>query len=95
LTTKSRSGIIKTVKEREEMKMLKISNRVEIKGFLRVEDLEAGQLFTFLDEDSVFMKTDDNSQFVNLETGILHEYYDSKHEDRPVRKIYGELKIIK
>ena len=75
--------------------MLRISNKVEIKGFLRVEDLEDGQLFTFLDGDDVFMKTDYDSKFVNLETGVLYEYYGSKCEDRPIRKIYGELKITK
>ena len=75
--------------------MLRISNKTEIKGFLRVEDLEDGQLFTFLDEDSVFMKTDFDSKFVNLETGTLYEYYGCTNEDRPVRKLYGELKISK
>jgi hypothetical protein len=29
--------------------MLRISNKVAIKGFLRIEDLDDGQLFAFLD----------------------------------------------
>lgn len=72
--------------------MLRITNKESVSGFLRVEDLEDGQLFSFLDDDDVFMKTDYDAKFVNLETGELHDYY-NQHEDRPVKKIYGELKL--
>ena len=73
--------------------MLRITNKESISGFLRVEDLEDGQLFSFLDDDNVFMKTDYDAKYVNLETGILHEYYNTNAEERPVKKIFGELKL--
>lgn len=73
--------------------MLRITNKESVSGFLRVEDLEDGQLFSFLDDDDVFMKTDYDAKYVNLEIGTLHDYYDTPAEERPVKKIFGELKL--
>ena len=79
--------------EQGVLKMLEIINKGQVSGFLRVEDIEEGQLFSFLDENNVYIKTDWDCDFVNLETGELNKYYGSPHEERPIKKIFAQLKI--
>lgn len=79
--------------EQGVLKMLEIINKDQVSGFLRIEDIEEGQLFSFLDEDNVYIKTDWDCDFVNLETGELNKYYGSPHEERPIKKIFAQLKI--
>lgn len=74
--------------------MLEIKNKVAIKGFLRIEDLDDGDLFAFLDGEDIYMKTDYDYWFVDLATGKAYDGDTSKFSDRPVRTLNAEL-IIK
>lgn len=72
--------------------MLVITNSPEVTGYLKIEDLDYGEIFTFLDDNGVYMKIDNNDCFVDLSNGYTHESYE--HEDRPIKRLHGEL-IIK
>lgn len=74
--------------------MLEIKNKVAIKGFLRIEDLDAGDLFAFLDGEDIFMKTDFDYWFIGLATGEAFDGDKPEFSDRPVRTLNAEL-IIK
>lgn len=73
--------------------MLEIRNKVAIKGFLRIEDLDAGDLFAFLDGEDIYMKTDFDYWFVDLATGEAFDGDKAKFSDRPVRTLNAELTI--
>ena len=72
---------------------MEIIGKVEVKGFLRCEDLEDGEVFTFLDDNSPYMLCSDSWDrcVVNLETGDVGDIYDSS--ERPVRRLKAKLII--
>ena len=73
---------------------MEIIGKIEIKGFLRCEDLEDGEVFTFLDDDEPCMLCSDNydSFIVNLKTGET-EGYINDFSDRPIRRLKAKLII--
>ena len=74
---------------------MEIIGKIEIKGFLRCEDLENGEVFTFLDDNEPYMLCSDNyydNYVVNLETGDI-EGCISDFSDRPVRRLKAKLII--
>ena len=81
------------ISEREVRVMLEIRNKVAIKGFLRIEDLDAGDLFAFLDGEDIYMKTVFDYWFVDLETGDAFDGDKAEFSDRPVRTLKAELTI--
>ena len=81
------------ISEREVRIMLEIRNKVAIKGFLRIEDLDAGDLFAFLDGEDIYMKTDFDYWFVDLATGEAFDGDKAEFSDRPVRTLNAELTI--
>lgn len=73
---------------------MEIIGKVDIIGFLRCEDLEVGEVFTFLDDDRPCMLCADNcdNYVVELETGDI-EGYISDFSDRPIRRLKAKLII--
>ena len=65
-----------------------------IKGFLRCEDLECGEVFTFLDDNRICMLCPDSydTYIVNLATGDLEGTREAFSET-PVRRIQAQLVI--
>ena len=72
---------------------MEIIGKIEVKGFLRCEDLEDGEVFTFLDDNSPYMLCSDSWDMcvVNLETGDVG--YISDSSERPVRRLKAKLII--
>lgn len=73
---------------------MEIIGKIDIIGFLRVEDLEVGEVFTFLDDNRPCILCADNcdSYVVELETGDI-EGYISDFSDRPIRRLKAKLII--
>ena len=73
---------------------MEIIGKIEVKGFLRCEDLEDGEVFAFLDDDEPCMLCTDNYDrfIVNLKTGET-EGYINDFSDRPIRKLKAKLII--
>ena len=73
---------------------MEIIGKIEVKGFLRCEDLEDGEVFTFLDDNSPYMLCSDSwdRYAVNLETGDVGGYI-SDLSERPVRRLKAKLII--
>lgn len=70
---------------------MKIEGKIEVNGFLRTCDLYPGEAFAFEDDaENLFMVTEDEV-FVHLETG--ETFYESDHEDRPVKRIKAKIVI--
>lgn len=69
-----------------------VVGKIEVKGFLRLCDLQDGEVFAFCDESTPYLKVDDgcNDAFVDFEDGKL---YIEDNCDRPVRRINAELVI--
>ena len=73
---------------------MEIIGKVEVKGFLRCEDLEDGEVFTFLDDNKPFILCSDDYEryIVDLDTGdIKGVIYD--FSKRPVRRLKANLSI--
>ena len=73
---------------------MEIIGKIEVKGFLRCEDLEDGEVFTFLDDNSPYMLCSDSwdTYVINLETGDVGGYI-SDLSERPVRRLKAKLVI--
>lgn len=73
---------------------MKIIGNVDIKGFLRCEDLECGEVFTFLDDNRPYMLCQDNydTYIVDLDTGDIEGTMEDFSE-RPVRRLKAKLVI--
>ena len=73
---------------------MEIIGKIEIKGFLRCEDLEDGEVFTFLDDTEPYMLCSDNwdRHIINLNTGDIEGTIDG-FSDRPVRRLKAKLII--
>ena len=60
---------------------MEIIGKIEIKGFLRCEDLEDGEVFTFLDDAEPYMICSDNwdRHIINLNTGdiegVIYDFF--------------------
>ena len=73
---------------------MEIIGNVDIKGFLRCEDLERGEVFTFLDDNKPFILCSDDYEryIVDLDTGNIEGViYD--FSKRPVRRLKAKLVI--
>ena len=73
---------------------MEIIGKIEIKGFLRVQDLEDGEVFTFLDDNKPYMLCSNNYDnfVVSLGTGDIEgDVYD--FPDKPIRRIKAKLII--
>lgn len=73
---------------------MEIIGNVDIKGFLRCEDLECGEVFTFLDDNTPYMLCVDNYDVyvVDLGTGAI-EGVIQDFSERPVRRLKAKLII--
>ena len=73
---------------------MEIIGNVDIKGFLRCEDLERGEVFTFLDDNQPCMLCVDSydTYIVNLATGDIEGTMEDFSE-RPVRRLKAKLVI--
>lgn len=72
---------------------MKINGKIEVKGYMTIADLDAGDVFVFLDENDLMMYgTNDCYDFiVELSTGIVTETdYDNP---RPIRKIKATVVV--
>lgn len=73
---------------------MEIIGKIEVKGFLRVNDLEDGDVFTFLDDNKPCMLCSNNYDvfIVNLDSGDIEGNIDDFPE-RPVRRLKAKLVI--
>ena len=73
---------------------MEIIGKVNIKGFLRCEDLECGEVFTFLDDNRPCMLCADNydTYIVDLDTGDIEGTIEDFSE-KPVRRLKAKLVI--
>ena len=73
---------------------MEIIGNVAIKGFLRCEDLECGEVFTFLDDNRPCMLCAEYSDtyIVDLDTGDIKGVIEDFSE-RPVRRLKVKLVI--
>ena len=73
---------------------MEIIGNINIKGFLRCEDLECGEVFTFLDNNEPCMLCQDNydTYVVDLATGAIEGFIQDFLE-RPVRRLKAKLII--
>ena len=74
---------------------MEIVGKIEVKGFLRVTDLDDGDVFTFLDNNEPLMFTSGNCYdfIINLKTGELIEYDNIIYSGKPVRRLKSKLVI--
>lgn len=74
---------------------MEIIGKIEIKGFLRVQDLEDGEVFAYLDDNEPLMivRNDRYDYIINLKTGEITEDDDAIYSDRPIRRLKAKLII--
>ena len=74
---------------------MEIIGKIEVKGFLRCEDLEDGEVFTFLDDNKPFMLCSDDDYeryIIDLDSGAIEGViYD--FSEKPVRRLKAKLII--
>lgn len=73
---------------------MEIIGNINIKGFLRCEDLECGEVFTFLDDNQPCMLCADkyDTFVVDLGTGDIKGVI-CDFSERPVRRLNAKLVI--
>lgn len=74
-----------------------INCEIKNKKYLTVEDVDCGECFTFIGDETVFMKTDDSSYIVRMRDGTLFALYDdpnSYSEKGYVELLRTELRIL-
>ena len=73
---------------------MEIIGKVDIKGFLRCEDLGCGEVFTFLDDNEPCMLCQDSYDIyvIDLATGAIEGTMEDFSE-RPVRRLKAKLII--
>ena len=73
---------------------MEIIGKANIEGFLRCEDLECGEVFTFLDDNRPCMLCADNydTHIVDLATGDIEGTIED-FSGRPVRRLKAKLVI--
>lgn len=74
---------------------MEIIGKIEVKGFLRVRDLDDGDVFTFLDDNEPYMYggSDYDDFIINLSTGTVISDSDAEFSDRPIRRLKAKLII--
>lgn len=75
---------------------MEIKGNMEVQGFTRIEDLEDGTVFVFLDENELMLKgsdINDNIYAIRLSDGWVFNAYEGNRYDRPVRQIKAVLTI--
>lgn len=76
---------------------MEIKGNVEIKGFIRICDLEDGAVFVFCDENEPMLKGYNNKSItcyaIRLADGTVFDVFDKDWEDRPVRQIKAVLTV--
>ena len=76
---------------------MKINGKIEEKGFTRVEDLDDGDVFIFLDDtDPYLVGKDENSgdtYVINLRNGVVTDVAEANWYDRPIERLNAELVI--
>lgn len=73
---------------------MKIIGKIEVDGYLRIEDLEPGEVFAFLDDDKHLYIATDSVRFIDLETGeSLNSDYHFGYEDKPIKRINAKIII--
>ena len=70
---------------------MKIVGNVEVQGYLRVEDLDGGEVFCFCDDNEAYMKTS-QGYIVSLRNGDIIDY-ECEDYNRPVRILKAHLVI--
>lgn len=66
-------------------------NDLKVEGFMRVCDIDSGECFQFLDDETLYMRAFDF--YVSVADG---EIFDDAYQcDRPVKKVETELRILK
>ena len=72
---------------------MEIIGKIEIKGFLTCNDLEDGEVFTFLDDSDPYMicSNDYEDYIINLNTGFIEDV--ENLSERPIRKLKAKLII--
>ena len=73
---------------------MEIIGNVNIEGFLRCEDLDYGEVFTFLDDNQPCMLCADSydTYIVDLDTGFI-EGTMQDFSEKPVRRLKAKLVI--
>ena len=73
---------------------MEIIGKIDVKGFLRCEDLNNGEVFTFLDDNRPYMLCDYNYDtcIVDLDSGAIEGAIEDFLE-RPVRRLKAKLVI--
>lgn len=72
---------------------MEIKGEIKVKGFLRIEDLQYGDVFTFLDENTPYILISSpysDDLVANLSNGESVEV-DSEIENRPIRRLTTTL----
>lgn len=74
---------------------MEIIGKIEVKGFLRVQDLEDGEVFAYLDDNEPLMisRSGRYDYVINLKTGEVTEDDDVIYSDRPIRRLKAKLII--
>ena len=74
---------------------MEIIGKIEVKGFLRVQDLEDGEVFAYLDDNEPLMisRSGRYDYVINLKTGEVTEDDDAIYSDRPIRRLKAKLII--
>lgn len=70
---------------------------LKTEGYLRIEDLDGGECFAFLDDDSLFMKADNGDHFIDVGSGEIIEIFDDRnnnYEDRPIKRVNVKVTIL-
>lgn len=73
---------------------MEIIGKVETKGFLRCEDLDSGEVFTFLDDNKPLMLCSDiyETYIIDLDSGAI-EGIIGDFPERPIRRLKAKLII--
>ena len=72
---------------------MKIVGEIKVKGFMRVEDLNEGDVFIFLDECDLYMMGRDeydDTYVINLKTGMVTNIDETNQwlwADRPIERL--------
>ena len=76
---------------------MEIKGKLEVKGFIRICDLEDGAVFVFCDENEPMLKgyNDEGTTYyaIRLADGAVFDVYDEDWYDRPVRQIKAVLTV--
>lgn len=68
-----------------------INKNLKVEGFLKMYDIDRGECFCFLDDNELYLRTDEDF-YIQLSTGSV--FYENGDVDRPVRKINAEINIL-